>query len=176
MIENRHDQTHFHFEFMGLECAWRQARSNRMIACMDQENLSMTIAKQYPLNALKVFEAAARHLSFTRAGEELGMTQAAVSYQIKLLEDNVGEPLFLRRPRQVALTQAGERLAPKVSEAFAMLADALAGLRDQSEGRLTIHTTATFASHWLAHHIGTFHDRKSTRLNSSHYCASRMPS
>ena len=116
----------------------------------------MTISKQYPLNALKVFEAAARHLSFTRAGEELGMTQAAVSYQIKLLEDNVGEPLFLRRPRQVALSQAGERLAPKVSEAFAMLADAIAGLRDQSEGRLTIHTTATFASHWLAHHIGTF--------------------
>lgn len=116
----------------------------------------MTTSKQYPLNALKVFEAAARHLSFTRAGEELGMTQAAVSYQIKLLEDNVGEPLFLRRPRQVALSQAGERLAPKVSEAFTMLADAIASLRDQSEGRLTIHTTATFASHWLAHHIGTF--------------------
>src|SRR5690606_3700863 len=48
------------------------------------------------------------------------------------------------------------RLAPKVSEAFAMLADAIAGLQGQSEGRLTIHTTATFASHWLAHHIGTF--------------------
>ena len=107
----------------------------------------MKISRQYPLNALKVFEAAARHLSFTRAGDELGMTQTAVSYQIKLLEDNIGEPLFLRRPRQVALTEAGERLAPKVSEAFDMLAGALAGIRDQSESRLTIHTTATFASH-----------------------------
>ncbi len=84
------------------------------------------------------------------------MTQTAASYQIKQLEDAIGEPLFLRRPRQVTLTEIGERLAPKVSEAFDMLDEAIAGIRDQSEGTLTIHTTATFASHWLAHHIGTF--------------------
>ena len=116
----------------------------------------MKLSRQFPLNALRVFEATARLKSFTRAGEELGMTQTAVSYQIKLLEDTLGERLFLRRPRQVALSEVGERLAPKVGEAFDMLAEALGGIRDQSEATLTIHTTATFASHWLAHHLGTF--------------------
>ncbi len=116
----------------------------------------MKLSRQFPLNALHVFEATARLKSFTKAGLELGMTQTAVSYQIKLLEDTLGEPLFLRRPRQVALTEVGERLAPKVGEAFDMLAEALGGIRDQSEATLTIHTTATFASHWLAHHLGTF--------------------
>ena len=62
-----------------------------------------------PLAAIRVFDAAARHASFTKAAEELGMTQAAVSYQIKLLEERMGAPLFLRRPRQVSLTEAGER-------------------------------------------------------------------
>ena len=70
-----------------------------------------------PLSAIRVFEAAARHLSFTRAADELGMTQAAVSYQIKLLEERVGGPLFLRRPREVALTEAGQRLAPRLRDA-----------------------------------------------------------
>ena len=59
------------------------------------------------------------------AGEELGMTQTAVSYQIKLLEENIGEPLFLRRPRQISLTETGERLAPRVTEAFEMLQEAV---------------------------------------------------
>ncbi|MGO7565815.1 LysR family transcriptional regulator, partial [Rhizobium johnstonii] len=68
----------------------------------------MKLSKKFPLNALRVFEAAARLGSFTKAGEELGMTQTAVSYQIKLLEENVGETLFLRRPRQIALTDNGE--------------------------------------------------------------------
>lgn len=116
----------------------------------------MKLSRQFPLNSLGVFEATARLKSFTRAGEELGMTQTAVSYQIKLLEDTLGEPLFLRRPRQVALTEIGERLAPRVGEAFDILAEAVGGIRDQSESTLTIHTTATFASNWLAHHLGTF--------------------
>ena len=73
------------------------------------------------LAAIRCFEAAARHLSFTRAAEELGMTQAAVSYQIKLLEERVGGPLFLRGPRGVTLTDTGRRLAPAVSDAFASL-------------------------------------------------------
>ncbi|MFB2602127.1 LysR family transcriptional regulator, partial [Rhizobium phaseoli] len=94
----------------------------------------MKLSKQFPLNALRVFEAAARLGSFTKAGDELAMTQTAVSYQIKLLEENVGEPLFLRRPRQIALTETGERLAPKVTEAFAMLHDAMATARDSVDG------------------------------------------
>ena len=80
-----------------------------------------------PMSAVRAFEAAARHQSFTRAAEELGMTQAAVSYQIKVLEDRIGAPLFVRLPRQVALTRGGQRLAPAVSEAFEMLRVAFAG-------------------------------------------------
>ena len=79
-----------------------------------------------PLSAVRVFESAARHGNFTKAAQELGMTQAAVSYQIKLLEERVGVPLFLRRPRQVVLTEAGQRLVPDVSHAFTLMAEAYA--------------------------------------------------
>ncbi|AXV15963.1 LysR family transcriptional regulator [Neorhizobium sp. SOG26] len=116
----------------------------------------MKMSKQFPLNALRVFESAARQMSFTKAGEELGLTQTAVSYQIKLLEDTLGEQLFLRRPRQVTLTEAGNRLAPRISEAFAIMNDAVASLSNTSEGTLIIHTTATFASRWLSRYLGTF--------------------
>ncbi len=116
----------------------------------------MKMSKQFPLNALRVFESAARQMSFTKAGEELGLTQTAVSYQIKLLEDTIGEQLFLRRPRQVSLTDAGEKLAPRMTEAFGLMGDALASLRDISEGTLIVHSTATFAARWLARHLGTF--------------------
>ena len=116
----------------------------------------MKLSKQFPLNALRVFEAAARHLSFTRAGEELGMTQTAVSYQIKLLEENIGEPLFRRLPRQIALTETAERMLPKVSEGFGLLADAVAGARQSGNEVLEIHSAPTFASQWLARHLGSF--------------------
>lgn len=130
----------------------------------------MKLSRQFPLNALRVFEAVARHGSFTRAGDELGMTQTAVSYQIKLIEENIGEPLFLRRPRQISLTETGERLAPKVAEAFAMLSEAVASVRDDAETTLDIHSTPTFASQWLARHLGSFqlqHPNVAVRLATS---------
>ncbi|WP_210384346.1 MULTISPECIES: LysR substrate-binding domain-containing protein [Rhizobium] len=130
----------------------------------------MKLSKRFPLNALRVFEAAARLGSFTRAGDELGMTQTAVSYQIKLLEETVGEPLFLRRPRQIELTEAGEQLAPKVTEAFAMLQDAMASISGDAETTLLIHSTPTFASQWLARHLGSFqlkHPNIAVRLATS---------
>lgn len=130
----------------------------------------MKLSRNLPLNALRVFEAAARHLSFTRAGEELGMTQTAVSYQIKLLEEVLGEPLFIRRPRQVTLTEAGERLAPKLGDAFSIMQEALASLRETTQTTLRIHSTATFAHHWLAQHIGDFqlrHPKIAVRLETS---------
>jgi LysR family glycine cleavage system transcriptional activator len=130
----------------------------------------MKLSKQFPLNALRVFEAVARLGSFTKAGEELGMTQTAVSYQVKLLEENLGEPLFLRRPRQIGLTDAGERLAPRVTEGFAILADAIASLRQTTEETLTIHSTATFAQQWLSRHLGSFqlkHPNIAVRLKTS---------
>jgi LysR family glycine cleavage system transcriptional activator len=109
-----------------------------------------------PLPAIRCFEAAARLLSFTRAGEELGMTQAAVSYQIKQLEDRVGGRLFLRGPRGVELTESGRRLAPAVTEAFGALRAAFADLGDSVEGVLTITAVPTFASNWLAPRLGAF--------------------
>lgn len=123
-----------------------------------------------PLAAIRAFEAAARHGSFTKAAEELGMTQAAVSYQIKLLEDRVGAPLFLRRPRQVSLTETGKRLAPAVSEAFELLSAAYQTARHGAQGTLVINTVQTFAAQWLAQHMGEFqiaHPALAVRLEVS---------
>lgn len=116
----------------------------------------MKLARQFPLNALRVFEAVARNGSFTKAGEELGMTQTAVSYQIKLLEENIGEVLFLRQTRQIVLTETGERMLPKTSEGFELLREAVALARRNADEVLEIHSVPTFASHWLARNLGTF--------------------
>jgi LysR family glycine cleavage system transcriptional activator len=123
-----------------------------------------------PLAAIRVFEAASRHLSFTKAAGELGMTQAAVSYQIKVLEERVGAPLFLRKPRQLVLTEAGQRLAPAVSEAFALIGEAYAAARSGADGTLTVSTLLTFASNWLAQHLGSFqvaHPALAVRVDTS---------
>jgi LysR family glycine cleavage system transcriptional activator len=109
-----------------------------------------------PLAAVRVFEAAARHASFTRAAEELGMTQAAVSYQIKTLEERVGAPLFLRRPRQVELTDTGLRLAAASTRALDILAAAFGRMREDAAGKLTISTVPTLATNWLAPRLGLF--------------------
>src|SRR3546814_10876035 len=98
-----------------------------------------------PLAAIRCFEAAARLQSFTRAAEELGMTQAAVSLQIKHLEERLGAKLFLRGARGVTLTEIGRRVAPAVTEAFAGLRAAFADLREGVEGVLCITATPTFA-------------------------------
>lgn len=122
-----------------------------------------------PLTAIRAFEAVARHLSFTKAGEELGMTQAAVSYQIRILEERVGAPLFLRRPRQIALSETGARLAPQVHQAFALMRDAFAETSDQVGNLLSISTVVTFASQWLAQNLGLFqlaHPEIAVRLDS----------
>ena len=109
-----------------------------------------------PLAAVRVFEAAARLGNFTRAGEELGMTQAAVSYQIKLIEERLGTALFHRAKRQVSLTETGRRIAPLVTGAFDSLDDAFAIARSDGEAVLTISCSNTFASNWLAVRLGGF--------------------
>lgn len=106
--------------------------------------------------AVRAFEAAARQGSFTRAGEELGLTQAAVSYQIKLLEERVGTSLFRRSGRQMVLTNAGERLAASVSEAFERMRLAFAKLHGEVDGVLTVSAVGAFATNWLAPRIGGF--------------------
>lgn len=115
-----------------------------------------TAPKLPPLTAIRAFEAAARLGSFTKAGQELGMTQAAISYQVKLLEDRVGAPLFLREPRRVVLSEIGKRLAPQVSEAFQQLNAAFAALRKTAEGVLSITAVHTFATNWLVPRLGAF--------------------
>ncbi|MBB4063310.1 LysR substrate-binding domain-containing protein [Gellertiella hungarica] len=119
----------------------------------------MTTPKQLPLNALRAFEATARLMSFTKAGEELGLTQAAVSYQIRLLEEQLGRPLFVRKPRQIALTPAGERLLPEVSEAFTMLRKAIGSFTRDDDGTIVLTATPTFTAQWLTRHLVSFHQR-----------------
>lgn len=112
-----------------------------------------------PLSALRVFEAAARHLSFTRAAAELGMTQAAVSYQVRLLEDRIGSPLFLRGKRPLALTEAGVALSGPATESLDLLASGYAAARGSVAGMLTLDVVPSFALCWLARHIGGFQGR-----------------
>ncbi|MBO6902906.1 MAG: LysR family transcriptional regulator [Rhizobiaceae bacterium] len=116
----------------------------------------MKLSKRFPLNAMLVFEAVARHGSFTRAGEELGMTQTAVSYQIKLLEENIGEPLFLRQPRQIELTDIACRMLPNVTRGFELLTEAVDAARQNVSDTLDIHSSPTFGSHWLSRRLGGF--------------------
>ena len=109
-----------------------------------------------PLSAVRVFEAAARHENFTAAGAELAMTQAAVSYQVKLLEDRLGTPLFHRERGRVLLSDIGRRIAAKLSLAFDAIDEAFQAVRADDESMLTISTSTTFANAWFAWRLGSF--------------------
>lgn len=123
-----------------------------------------------PLSAIRIFEAAARLKSFTRAAEELGVTQAAVSWQVKALEQRLAQPLFLRRPREVALTPGGERLARAATEAVNLLRAALSDITETAEGVLAVTTLETLAIQWLAPRLGAFqvsHPKLAVRLETT---------
>lgn len=127
-------------------------------------------AKLPPLAAIRAFEAVARLGSFTRAAQELGMTQAAVSYQIKVLEERAGAPLFLRRPRGIVPTERGRALAPAASEAFERLRHAWEAAKSGAQGVLAVTTTLTFATNWLARRLGSFqiaHPEIAVRLDTA---------
>lgn len=109
-----------------------------------------------PLPALRAFEAAARHLSFKRAAEELFVTPAAVSLQIKALEAYVGAPLFRRLPRALELSEHGRAMLPRVREGLDCLAAAVELVRDRPEGVLTIHAPPFFAQRWLVPRLSRF--------------------
>jgi LysR family transcriptional regulator, glycine cleavage system transcriptional activator len=112
-----------------------------------------------PLSAVRVFEAAARHENFTQAAAELGMTQAAVSYQIRLLEERLGLSLFTRSKGRVTLTESGKRIAPLAASAFDTLEDAFAGLVADDQSLLSVSAAQTFATTWLAPRLGAFQIR-----------------
>ena len=109
-----------------------------------------------PLAAVRTFEAAGRLQNFSRAAEELGMTQAAVSYQVRQLEDRLGRALFVREKGRVRLSETGQRLLPAVSGAFAAMGDAFAALDDDEAEVLTISAATTFGGTWLSARIGRF--------------------
>lgn len=110
-----------------------------------------------PLTALRAFEAAARHMSFAKAAEELNVTPAALSYQIKALEADLGMPVFRRLNRAVELTEAGRALAPGTSDAFASLSAAWRNTkRLNNNDVLTVTAGPAFTSKWLAPRLYKF--------------------
>ncbi len=116
-----------------------------------------------PLNPLRAFEASARTLSFTKAADELFVTQAAVSHQIKMLEDVIGVQLFKRLNRALMLTEEGMIFLPHVRDALDNLAAGMEKLsRQETTGALTVSVMPSFASAWLVPRLTSF------SVNSSH--------
>lgn len=112
---------------------------------------------QLPLNALRVFEASARHGSFTRAGMELRVTQTAISHQVKALEDVLGITLFKRLPRGLALTDEGHALLPVLTDAFRRMSATLSQLEEGNfDEILTVGVVGTFAIGWLLPRLASF--------------------
>jgi len=113
-----------------------------------------------PLNAVKAFEAAARHLSFTRAAEELFVTQAAVSHQIKALEGFLSLKLFRRKNRSLLLTEDGQGYFLDIKDIFIQLAEATDRLLARSAiGSLTVSTSPSFAIQWLVPRLAKFSEK-----------------
>lgn len=112
-----------------------------------------------PLNALKAFEAAARHLSFTKAAEELFVTQAAISHQIKSLEDFLGLKLFLRRNRSLLLTDEGQSYFQDIRQTFIAMTESTERLIAKgAKGTLTVSMQPSFAIHWFIPRLSLFTD------------------
>ena len=113
-----------------------------------------------PLKSLQAFEAAARWLSFAKAGEELFVTPAAISQQIKQLEEFLGIALFRRMTRAVQLTEEAKTVLPLVTEGFDKLAEAVERLaREEESGLLTVSSVPTFAAKWLLQRLPDFAEK-----------------
>jgi LysR family glycine cleavage system transcriptional activator len=121
----------------------------------------MTQARKLPpLGALRAFEAAARHLSFKAAADELAVTPTAISHQLRLLEDSLGQRLFERRIRKVTLTPAGEALYPVLRDGLDSFAQAIERLRaGLQRRRLTLSATPAFVAKWLVPRLGDWQAR-----------------
>ena len=112
---------------------------------------------QLPLNALRMFDAAARHLSLTRAAQELHVTQAAVSQHIRNLEERLGKPLFRRLPRGLALTDEGQALWPVVAQSFERIEQSLQQVAEPRPREiLNVGVVGTFAIGWLIPRLSQF--------------------
>jgi LysR family transcriptional regulator, glycine cleavage system transcriptional activator len=124
-----------------------------------------------PLNALRAFEAAARHLSFTTAASELNVTQAAISHQIKALEERLGLKLFRRVGRNLLLSDAAQAYLPEIAAAFDRIAGATRRLHQyDAAGVLSATVLPSFAAKWLLPRLGRFraaHPEIDLRISSS---------
>ncbi|WP_170334470.1 LysR family transcriptional regulator [Ruegeria arenilitoris] len=109
-----------------------------------------------PLGWLRTFEASARHLSFTGAARDLNMTQSAVSQQIKSLEGYLGQPLFVRRPRALELTEAGITYLPVVRDAFRTLVRGTQAVTGAQQNAVQVQSNISFAVNWLAPRLPQF--------------------
>ena len=110
-----------------------------------------------PLNALRAFEVAARHMNFSRAADELSVTPGAVSQQIQNLEEYIGAPLFKRTPKGLLLTDGAQTALPALREAFDRLAEAASQLTAEMDGRrVTVSAAPSFAAKWLVPRLGRF--------------------
>jgi len=112
-----------------------------------------------PLAALRAFEAAGRHLSFSKAGDELLIGQSAVSHHIRSLEASLGVPLFLRKVRAVSLTPEGARYLATVRQAFDLLGAGTDEIAARGKATVRVSLLASFATHWLVPRLGRFRDR-----------------
>ena len=127
-----------------------------------------------PLNALRVFEAAARHLSFKDAANELSITQAAVSHQIKALEEYLGVDLFRRAGRGVQLTEAARAALPRLREGFDSLAAAVETIRERAaESDLLITAPPVFTARWLMPRLADF-SRREPKIELRVFASSKM--
>ena len=112
------------------------------------------------LNFLHTFESVARHLSFTNAAKELFVTQAAVSHQIKALEEYLGVKLFYREKRKVFLSEEGQKLLPSVVSGLQGIADSLENIRNyDSEDTIVVGVGSSFSANWLVHLLGAFYQK-----------------
>lgn len=127
-----------------------------MIQCI-RKSYPFNVSYRLPqLSALRAFESAARHLSFKKAAAELHVTPAAISQQIKVLENYLGVMLFERLTRALAITPQGLAMLPKVREGFDCLAEAVETTRQHEEGMLTVDAPPSFAAHWLVPRLSRF--------------------
>jgi LysR family glycine cleavage system transcriptional activator len=135
--------------------------------------LAITNAPLPSLNALLAFEAAARHTSFTRAAAELGVTQTAISHQVRSLESELGVALFRRAPQRIVLTPEGEAWASELHVIFARLREAnrrLRGPRGSTRAVVSVSIVPSFASRWLVPRLGRFllaHKEVEVRVSAS---------
>jgi LysR family transcriptional regulator of beta-lactamase len=134
----------------------RAAKQCYLTAAMTSPRAPLT-PNSVSLNALRAFEASARHLSFTKAADELCVTQAAISHQVKALEERIGAALFRRTPKGLLLTDEGQALAPVLTESFERM---LRSLEQFDGGRmrevLTLSVVGTFAVGWLLSRVKAF--------------------